>query len=294
MATKPDPFRNRLFFYSKSSPKPLPGKGVNEALDPELEGPLARALKPYKEWRKMLSNFWNCKTAFRVAWPKAWHVPDRLQGLRFQSAEAAYHAAKYLFAGYHEKSIQLAKYAAIFSVNGKYEGLSVGHDPCACLLAGKARTKAGKRAVPLGPDSSQKTWQRPKSLDISKATFKAFIEKGMKPAWYAIFFAKFQQDKDCFDVLMSTSGARLCHKAPRRGGNTVDACKSERHIWDVLEDVRARILKARIQQIDKKHGISPTSLVMPSLRKPIVTKQTPPHKKSTTQQLRLQRTEKYC
>jgi len=67
-------------FYSKSSSKPLPGKGAGEKIQ-TTDIPLYQELQSISDWRKVLSNFWI--------------GPFTLDGHRWNSVEHFYHANKF-------------------------------------------------------------------------------------------------------------------------------------------------------------------------------------------------------
>lgn len=67
-------------FYSKSSSKPLPGKGAGEKIQTN-EIPLYQELQSIPDWRKVLSNFWV--------------GPFNLDGHKWSSVEHFYHANKF-------------------------------------------------------------------------------------------------------------------------------------------------------------------------------------------------------
>lgn len=238
------PSPNALFFFSKSATKPPPGRGVNEALESSVAAAMTTALAPYPAWRRMLSNFWICATPFVVTWPASWDIAALeawgAADLQYQSAEAAYHASKYLYAAQACGNAALADYASVFSINRSYQGVSIGADPKACLMAGKARTKQGKRPVPLPSGGS---WERPRTADIDAPLLEAFHRDVAPAAWAAVFRAKFTSNRDCGAVLRATAPATLYHAAPRRGV-VVDPFTNERHIWSVLEAIRDELLLA--------------------------------------------------
>ena len=108
-------------FYSKSSDKPLPGKGSGETIKPENEQKFAD-LAALKGWRRVLSNFYVS--------------PFELDGYRWKAVEMFYQASKFkkshpqfytTFAmdSGNEISKNAAMAKAMGGATGKFKGVSL-------------------------------------------------------------------------------------------------------------------------------------------------------------------------
>ena len=158
-------------FYSKSSDKPLPGKGAGEKINPSRMKDFAD-LASMIGWRKVLSNFYM--------------APFKLDNRTWNSVEHYYHANK--FKKGHPEFYQL------FTVDSDSD---ISKDPAFAKAAGG---KTGKY--------KKMNYKRPKDIVIDEDFFSSgrnaeAMEAGQR--------AKYTQNKVPKAVLLATKDAKLQH-----------------------------------------------------------------------------------
>ena len=160
-----------LQFYSKSSDKPLPGKGAGEKINPSNQHKFAD-LANITGWRKVLSNF---------------HMaPFKLDGRTWNSVEHYYHANKFK-KGHPEF----------------YEKFTVESGSDISKSAAFAKSAGGK----TGKYKSA-GWKRDKSIVMDADFFeKGKNQRVMEAGQYA----KYSQNEDAKKVLLATKDAKLQH-----------------------------------------------------------------------------------
>ena len=172
LISKP-PFDNTTVFqfYSKSSDKPLPGRGSGEKINPKNYRNYAD-LASILGWRKVLSNFYM--------------TPFKADGRSWNSVEHYYHANKFKKSHpeFYEK----------FTIESNSD---ISKDPAFAKAAGG---KSGKY--------KPKQWQRPKDISIDDDFFTSgrnqkVMEDGQ--------FAKYSQNELAKKVLLATKDAQLQH-----------------------------------------------------------------------------------
>ena len=160
-----------LQFYSNSNPNALPGMGAGEKI-PETEKIHFHKLSTFDNWRRKLSNTWN--------------EPFMLDNHTWQSVEHYYQASKF--------KTNNREFYLKFSLDSRSQ---LSADP---LLAKAAGSKSGKL--------NQRTIIRPTRITIDPDFFNhGRSEREMENA----MFAKFSQNKDLKDMLLSTRNAKLVH-----------------------------------------------------------------------------------
>jgi predicted NAD-dependent protein-ADP-ribosyltransferase YbiA (DUF1768 family) len=165
-----------LQFYSNSNPNALPGMGAGEKI-PEMEKIHFHKLSTFDNWRRRLSNKWN--------------EPFMLDNHTWQSVEHYYQASKF--------KTNNREFYLKFSLDSRSQ---LSADP---VLAKAAGSKSGKL--------NQNTIIRPTRITIDPDFFNTGrSEREMENA----MFAKFSQNKDLKDMLLSTRNAKLVHY--QRGG----------------------------------------------------------------------------
>lgn len=160
-------------FFSRSADKP-PGKGVNEQI---LTGTDYSNLKAVKDWRKMLSNFYESKF--------------KLDGHKWLSVEHYYQGSKFR-KGHPEFFYQ-------FSLDS---GSDISKSP---VLAKSAGGKSGKRG---GKQI------RPKHIKMDSDFFRK-VDKGLtypNVLFRKAMYAKFSQNPILREVLLATGNAQLLHR----------------------------------------------------------------------------------
>jgi predicted NAD-dependent protein-ADP-ribosyltransferase YbiA (DUF1768 family) len=158
-------------FYSNSSPNALPGMGAGEKI-PETEKIHFHKLTTFDNWRRKLSNSWN--------------QPFMLDNHTWQSVEHYYQASKF--------KTNNREFYLKFSLDSRSQ---LSADP---LLAKAAGSKSGKL--------NQNTIIRPSRITIDPDFFNhGRSDREMENA----MFAKFSQNKDLKDMLLSTRNAKLVH-----------------------------------------------------------------------------------
>ena len=158
-------------FYSKSSSKPLPGKGAGEKIQTK-DIHLYQELQNIPDWRKVLSNFWI--GAFT------------LDGHRWNSVEHFYHASKF--------KQNNPEFYLTFTLDAG--GGEVSKDP------GMAKGAGGKTGKFKG------TQIRPKTVTLDPDFFTSKrneleMERGQQ--------AKYEQNPLAKQVLLETGTAKLQH-----------------------------------------------------------------------------------
>ena len=158
-------------FYSKSSDKPMPGKGAGESIKPENVSKFSE-LAGIKGWRKVLSNFFI--------------APFDLDGHKWNSVEHYYHASKFK-KNNPEFSLQ-------FSDDS---GSQLSKDP---ILSKSYGGKTGKYKGKL---------VRPKNIKVDPDFFGpgGRGKKEMEDA----HMAKYTQNEESRKVLLLTKDAKLLH-----------------------------------------------------------------------------------
>jgi len=158
-------------FYSKSSDKPMPGKGAGESIKPENVSKFSE-LAGIKGWRKVLSNFFI--------------APFNLDGHKWNSVEHYYHASKFK-KNNPEFSLQ-------FSDDS---GSQLSKDP---ILSKSYGGKTGKYKGKL---------VRPKNIKVDPDFFGpgGRGKKEMEDA----HMAKYTQNEESRKVLLLTKDAKLLH-----------------------------------------------------------------------------------
>ena len=171
--SKKPPFDNTTVFqfYSKSSDKPLPGRGAGEKINPKNHK-IYLDLASMIGWRKILSNFYM--------------APFKMDGRTWNSVEHYYHANKFKKSHpeFYEK----------FTIESNSD---ISKDPAFAKAAGG---KSGKY--------KPKQWQRPKNITIDEDFFidgrnQKVMEDGQ--------FAKYSQNELTKKVLLATKDAKLQH-----------------------------------------------------------------------------------
>uniref|UniRef100_A0A6C0C5K9 NADAR domain-containing protein n=1 Tax=viral metagenome TaxID=1070528 RepID=A0A6C0C5K9_9ZZZZ len=158
-------------FYSKSSDKPLPGKGAGEKIDPKNIKQFAE-LASMSSWRKVLSNFYI--------------GPFKLDNRTWNSVEHYYHANKFKKGN--------PEFYEQFTLES---GTDISKDPAFAKSAGG---KTGK--------FKKKDWKRPKDIVIDEDFFSSgrnqqAMEDGQR--------AKYTQNETAKNVLLATKDAKLQH-----------------------------------------------------------------------------------
>lgn len=169
---KPNFDESTIFqFYSKSSDKPLPGKGAGEKISPESQKKYSK-LASLVGWRKVLSNFNMARF--------------ELDGKTWNSVEHYYHANK--FKKNHPKF---------------YDLFAVESDSKISKSTAFAKAAGGK----TGKYAKEK-WRRDKKIKMDEDFFSSgrnqiVMEKGQ--------FAKYSQNDIAKNVLLATLDAKLQH-----------------------------------------------------------------------------------
>ena len=191
-----------LQFYSKSSPKPFPGKGAGEKLKSEEKDKYLE-LSRIPDWRKKLSNFY-----------KSEFILDKR---KWQSVENYYHSSKF--------KEENPEFSLLFSLDS---GSEISKDP---ILAKKAGGKTGTMKKTIIDDQGVKKNQtvtlRPSTIKVDHNFFKKRAKNEMKRAWEA----KFTQNQELKDLLLKTNDAKLQHFV--RGKNP--------EIWVELMEIRKNL-----------------------------------------------------
>ena len=158
-------------FYSKSSGQPQPGKGSGEKIPDQLRTEYAE-LASIKNWRKMLSNFYESEF--------------ELSGHRWKSVEHYYQASKF-----KENN---PDFSLSFSLDMNPEG-ELSKDPVMAKAAGGKTGKYKGKII------------RTKEISIDPNFFNGKNNISMKAAQ----LAKFSQNVDLKKMLLATKNAKLVH-----------------------------------------------------------------------------------
>jgi len=158
-------------FYSKSSDKPLPGRGAGEKINPTNQEKYSK-LATMTGWRKVLSNFYM--------------APFKLDDRTWNSVEHYYHANKF------KKSHP--DFYEQFTVES---GSDISTDPAFAKAAGG---KSGKY--------KSKKWKRQKDITIDDDFFTSGRNQTIMEAGQ---YAKYSQNKPALEVLLATNDAKLQH-----------------------------------------------------------------------------------
>lgn len=172
MKNKPSYDESTVFqFYSKSSDKPLPGKGAGEKIETRNMDKF-KELSKIKGWRKVLSNFYM--------------APFTLDGFTWNSVEHYYHANKFK-KGHPE-------FYKLFTVESNSD---ISKDPAFAKSAGG---KTGR--------SSKMKWKRPANVKMDDDFFSSGRNETTMEAGQA---AKYSQNELPKRVLLATKDAKLQH-----------------------------------------------------------------------------------
>ena len=172
MKNKPSYDESTVFqFYSKSSDKPLPGKGAGESIETKNINKF-KELSNIKGWRKVLSNFYM--------------APFTLDGFTWNSVEHYYHANKFK-KGHPE-------FYKLFTVESNSD---ISKDPAFAKSAGG---KTGR--------SSKMKWKRPANVKMDDDFFSSGRNEITMEAGQ---FAKYSQNELPKRVLLATKDAKLQH-----------------------------------------------------------------------------------
>jgi predicted NAD-dependent protein-ADP-ribosyltransferase YbiA (DUF1768 family) len=172
MKNKPSFDESTVFqFYSKSSDKPLPGKGSGERIETQNMDKF-KELSKINGWRKVLSNFYM--------------APFTLDGFTWNSVEHYYHANKFKNGN--------PEFYKLFTVESKSD---ISKDPAFAKSAGG---KTGR--------SNKMKWKRPANVKMDEDFFSSgrnetTMETGQ--------FAKYSQNALPKQVLLYTKNAKLQH-----------------------------------------------------------------------------------
>jgi predicted NAD-dependent protein-ADP-ribosyltransferase YbiA (DUF1768 family) len=192
--------KDKFLFYSKSVDDP-PGEGkIGKSLSENKNTNDSYAeLEKIKDWRKVLSNFYVCEKPFEF------------DGKHFNSAEHAFHYAKFKTTGHIDK-------ANSFTVESSSKiGLEKKEIENVKSYGGK-----GKMGLKLNTDEIIK-WEKARTKSLSD-----------------ILLAKFTQCAKAREVLLATKDAELYHSVIKRGEPA-----HEEH-WDYLEEIRSLLRKPSI------------------------------------------------
>ena len=185
-------------FYSKSSDKPFPGKGVGEKI-PKGRVKEFSGLSGIPQWRKKLSNMWNS--------------PFELHNKKWSTVEHYYQASKFKNG-----------YPNIYNSFSMDSASELSNDAELAKKIGNGKMKNfGKYIIKEGDESSKRDIQYEYEVDKD---FKGRANKEMEDA----LWAKFSQNRDMKKVLLETRQAKLVHFSKGKPGKVNYALMEKRKL----------------------------------------------------------------